>query len=89
MSVAAQTLTSNPTDRAVLERMVKSGGGAMATHWLDEAAGLPIDRSRTRRILQRLERAGLVEGIQASRSGRRYWWRITDAGAALAGRVKG
>ncbi|MFC5393031.1 hypothetical protein [Bosea vestrisii] len=39
------------------------------------------DAQTTRRLLKRLEREGLVAGVKG-RSGRVYWWRITDAGRA-------
>lgn len=40
------------------------------------------DAQATRRMLRGLERAGLVAGSRG-RSGRVYWWRITDAGRAV------
>lgn len=43
------------------------------------------ENAATRRMLQRLARRGLVEGVPGDMSGRVYWWRITEAGqAALA-----
>lgn len=65
---------------AVLNRMAEGTGGPIATHWLDTAAGCPGDTAKTRRFLVKLKRAGLVEGQAASRSGRVFWWKITDAG---------
>jgi DNA-binding PadR family transcriptional regulator len=40
------------------------------------------DAQTTRRMLKRLQRDGLIAGVE-SRSGRVYWWRITDAGRAV------
>ena len=44
------------------------------------------DAPTTRRMLKRLERAGLVAGV-SSQGGRVYWWRITDAGREAIAKV--
>jgi len=68
------------TGLAVLKRMAEGTGGPIATHWLDEAAGAPGDTAKTRRLLVKMRNVGLVEGVEANRSGRVFWWQITTKG---------
>jgi DNA-binding MarR family transcriptional regulator len=65
---------------AILRRM--GDARLIATHWMNGAAGSGDDTSKTRRLLKRMEREGLVEGVEASRSGRVFWWKATDKGLA-------
>jgi hypothetical protein len=73
---------------AVLAR-VGERPGPIATHWMSAAAGCPGDTVRTRRLLKRLERQGLVEGVQGISSGTVRWWKITDAGRAAITKATG
>lgn len=45
------------------------------------------DAQTTRRMLQRMARAGLVAGVEG-RSGRVHWWRITDEGRDALSRAE-
>lgn len=57
-----------------------------ATHWFAGACGYGKDTAKARRLLLRLQKRGLVKGVKASRTGRVFWWCITEAGRdALSG----
>lgn len=73
---------------AVLAR-VGERSGPIATHWMSAAAGCPGDTARTRRLLKRLEKQGLVEGVRGISSGTVRWWKITDAGMSAIHRATG
>lgn len=64
-------------------------GSAIGTNWFQiplqrvEALGTPArGTAKARRVLQGLERKGLMRSVEAATNGRRYWWLITDAGRA-------
>lgn len=80
--MSARPWTPSNVQLAILRRMAEGTGGPIATHWMDRAAGCPGDTAGTRRRLQTLARRGLVEGVEAGRSGVVRWWKITDAGRA-------
>lgn len=64
-------------ERIALDR-VGDSDGSIATHWIAKRLG--TDCAKARRILKRLEKRGLVEGVAAPRSGLVFWWKITAAG---------
>lgn len=64
-------------ERIALSR-VGDGEGSIATHWIAKRLG--TDCAKARRILKRLEKSGLVEGVAAQRSGAVFWWQMTAAG---------
>lgn len=61
---------------------VGSSAGSIATHWVAGACGFREDTSKGRRLLLKLAKVGLVEGV-TTRSGRVFWWKVTDAGRAI------
>lgn len=58
----------------------------MATSHIQRKIGLP-DGAAARRMLKRLERAGLVETTRRWRPGDVHWWQITDAGRVAIDKV--
>lgn len=64
-------------ERIALDRVADSEG-SIATHWIAKRLG--TDCAKARRILKRLEKRGLVEGVAAPRSGLVFWWKTTTAG---------
>ncbi|OYW33894.1 MAG: hypothetical protein B7Y12_02055 [Rhizobiales bacterium 24-66-13] len=71
-------------ERGILARIGSSY--SIATWWIAQDCGFGGNSAKARNALRKLERRGFTEGVAASRSGRVFWWRLTQAGrAALVG----
>lgn len=74
-------------DRVLLERAAE--GHSVATQWFSGYDGYPATCAKARALLYRLAAAGLVDPVRAQRSGRVFWWRITDLGRARLAELRG
>ena len=72
-----------PFQRAALEYMARPNSGSTATWWFAHHPNPPCRSTKhAYQVLRSLAKLGLMKGIEATRSGRVYWWQITELGRA-------